>query len=146
MVLIIVLGYQFLVVKSIGVADAWARAVVTMLLKGLGLWPVALTRGHFNLSQIVLIDDLSLVCWDALSVTNLLVKFAFAFDEDLVEVINCLNGARKDLAHSRQIKSFLLDLLLENLVSTVIIYMSSLHEARWHRVAKRISSTLCLPS
>ena len=51
-------------------------------------------------SQIVLVDDLSLICRDALSVSNLLVELVLALNEHLLEVVNGFKRARQMFTHS----------------------------------------------
>lgn len=76
-------------------------------------------------SQIVLVNDPSLIRWDALSMLYFLIKLALTLNVNLMEVVHSLDGAREVLSYSNKVIALLLGFFRESGVPTVHYALSN---------------------
>ena len=126
MVLIIMLSQHFLIVDSKGVSYSWAWGLVPLNLLNWWLWSIAFSGGELVGSQIVPVNDLSLIRWDTLRMLYFLVKLALTLNVNLMEIIDSLDGAREVLSHPYKVISVLLGFFRESGVPTVDCALSNI--------------------
>ena len=110
MVLIIMLSQHFLIVDSKGVSYSWAWSLVPLILLYWRLSSITLSGGQLMGSQIVPVNNLSLIRWDTLCMLYFLVKFTLTLNVNLVEVVDSLKRAREVLCHPYKVIALLLGL------------------------------------